>query len=109
MPRRHKFVIQKVFLSTLIGTISLCTTFILLDLFVPSKPQSLVAVTPIHVPHVSQAVAAPTVVASPVQLKIDSINVNATVNPVGLTSAGNMDIDENPTQVAWYKLGPKPG
>ena len=35
--------------------------------------------------------------------------MSAVVQPVGLTVDGNMDIDENPTQAAWYKLGPKPG
>jgi len=52
----------------------------------------------------------PAVVFSvPTQLRIDGINVAATVQPVGLTPNGDMAIDENPEQVAWYKLGPKPG
>lgn len=54
---------------------------------------------------------APAVVAinPPMKLKSSAINVEAAINPVGITPTGNMDIDENPKELAWYKLGPKPG
>ena len=45
----------------------------------------------------------------PVQMSIAAIDVAAIINPVGLTSEGDMAIDENPEQIAWYKFGPKPG
>jgi len=47
--------------------------------------------------------------AEPKSLSIGSINVDAIIKPVGLTSSGDMDIDDNPGELAWYKLGPKPG
>jgi LPXTG-site transpeptidase (sortase) family protein len=45
----------------------------------------------------------------PVRLKIPIINVDTTVYNVGLTSSGAMDIKEDPTKVAWYEFGPRPG
>lgn len=44
-----------------------------------------------------------------VRLKIPIINVNATVEYVGLNSDGSMDAPEGPASVGWYMLGPKPG
>ncbi|MDB5160563.1 MAG: peptidase family protein [Candidatus Saccharibacteria bacterium] len=108
MRRRQKRVTQNLFPIVIIPIMSLCVTLILLYILMPGQHNS--QAIPIHAPKVVNSVTAPAVViASPVQLNIDSINVNAIVNPVGLTSTGDMDIDENPTQVAWYKLGPKPG
>jgi LPXTG-site transpeptidase (sortase) family protein len=48
-------------------------------------------------------------VGRPVRLKIPVINVNATVEYVGLTSNGEMDTPSGPTGVAWFELGPRPG
>lgn len=45
----------------------------------------------------------------PTSLHIPKININATIEYVGLTSDGAMDIPKNPDQVAWYELGPRPG
>lgn len=45
----------------------------------------------------------------PSQLVIADIGVNAPVASAGLTPDGAMDIQKNPDQVTWYKLGPKPG
>lgn len=45
----------------------------------------------------------------PRQLIIPSININATIDYVGLASDGAMDIKPNPMIVAWYMLGPRPG
>lgn len=45
----------------------------------------------------------------PVHLKIPRINVDATIERVGLTSDGAMDIPKSPNDVAWYALGPRPG
>jgi LPXTG-site transpeptidase (sortase) family protein len=99
---------QKLFLVITIPVVSLCITFILLYVFIPGLHSS--RVDPIRVPNATHNVAAPAAtIAPPTQLKISSIAVDAIVNPVGLTSTGDMAIDENPTQVAWYKLGPKPG
>lgn len=45
----------------------------------------------------------------PVRLKIPSINVDAAIELVGLTSNGEMDIPKGPANVAWFNLGPHPG
>jgi len=45
----------------------------------------------------------------PMRLKIPGINVDATVEYVGLTSDGTMNIPESQDNVAWFMLGPHPG
>jgi len=45
----------------------------------------------------------------PVRLHIPSINVDAPVESLGLTTDGAMDAPKGPAEVAWYKLGPRPG
>ena len=45
----------------------------------------------------------------PVNLKIPSIGVDATVEKVSLTSAGEMDVPKQPDNVAWFDLGSSPG
>jgi len=45
----------------------------------------------------------------PMQLKIPIINVDTSIYYVGLKSDGTMDIKPDPTVVAWYEFGPKPG
>ena len=45
----------------------------------------------------------------PTRLEIPAINVTAPIVYEGLTSEGAMDIKKDPTEVAWYKLGPRPG
>lgn len=48
-------------------------------------------------------------VALPVHLKIPSLNINASVEYVGLTPDGAMDVPKGPDEVAWFNLGPRPG
>jgi len=45
----------------------------------------------------------------PQRLKIPSINVDAVVEKVGLTSAGAMETPVEINDVGWYRLGPRPG
>lgn len=45
----------------------------------------------------------------PVRLKIPVIDVDSIVIPIGLTADGAMDIPQDPAEVAWYSLGPRPG
>jgi LPXTG-site transpeptidase (sortase) family protein len=45
----------------------------------------------------------------PVRFKIPKINVDASVEYVGLTSGGAMDVPKGPNDVAWFDLGPRPG
>lgn len=45
----------------------------------------------------------------PVRLKIPSVNVDAPVEFVSLTPDGAMDVPKSQDNVAWYKLGQRPG
>lgn len=45
----------------------------------------------------------------PLRLKIVSLNVNASIEYVGLTSGGAMGVPKGPAEVAWFELGPRPG
>jgi len=45
----------------------------------------------------------------PSYLEIPSIGVNATIEHVGLTAEGNMDMTSSSKNVAWYELGTRPG
>jgi sortase A len=57
-------------------------------------------------------VAGPYVAATstdPVRLIIPKLNIDAAVQDVGLTKAGAMGVPNNFTDVAWYKLGVRPG
>lgn len=47
--------------------------------------------------------------AAPLTLKIQKINVEATIESVGLDNERKMDIPKDSDNVAWYNLGPKPG
>ena len=45
----------------------------------------------------------------PVRLKIPSLNIDANVQYVGITSHGTMSVPNNFTDVGWYKYGSVPG
>ncbi len=45
----------------------------------------------------------------PVKLAIASVGIRAEVAHAGLTSAGAMDIEQDPDKLAWYKFGTRPG
>jgi LPXTG-site transpeptidase (sortase) family protein len=45
----------------------------------------------------------------PLRLKIPKINVDATIEYVGLRSNGEMDVPKDTANVAWFNLGPPPG
>ncbi|MDP9249599.1 MAG: class F sortase [bacterium] len=45
----------------------------------------------------------------PVRLKIPKINIDATVDHVGLAPDGTMDVPNSPENTAWFNLGPRPG
>lgn len=45
----------------------------------------------------------------PIRLKIPIININSMVEQVGITSDGSMDVPTNLNEVAWFKLGQRPG
>ena len=45
----------------------------------------------------------------PVHLTIPKINVDAALDYVGITPAGELGVPKGPTNAAWYDLGPRPG
>lgn len=45
----------------------------------------------------------------PTRLKIPKINVDASIERVGLTSDGAMAVPQNPANVGWFEFGPRPG
>lgn len=48
-------------------------------------------------------------VGLPIRLKIPTINVDTVITYAGITSDGAMDITKDPSVVAWYELGTRPG
>ena len=88
--------------------VSLCTTFILLYIFAPVRYQA--PVPALVAPTVKVQTASPLpALLEPVALQIKSIGVDAKINPVGLTVDGDMAIEENAQELAWYQPGQKPG
>ena len=45
----------------------------------------------------------------PVHLKIPAINVNASIQHVGVTANKDMAVPSNTVDVGWFKFGPRPG
>lgn len=45
----------------------------------------------------------------PTRLKIPEINVDAFIERVGLTLDGAMAVPQDPANVGWFELGPRPG
>lgn len=48
-------------------------------------------------------------IGKPARLKIPKINLDSTVEFVGLTPDGAMDMPKERANVAWFELGPRPG
>jgi hypothetical protein len=74
----------------------------------PSKDATVPQDPPASTP-TAEARQAGRPVALPVRLQISAIGVDTSFEYVGLTADGAMDTPKDPTQVAWYELGPKPG
>ncbi len=45
----------------------------------------------------------------PVQLLIPSININTTIQQVGVSPEGVMEVPSNNLEVGWFNIGPRPG
>ena len=45
----------------------------------------------------------------PTNLTIPTIGVNAPVIQLGLAKDGSVDVPKGPSEVSWFKLGPRPG
>jgi len=84
--------------------VSMCLTFIFLYAFVHVQ-----YVAPLTIDKKVDEIQVVAPISPPIRLEITSIGVDTVVRPTGLTSGGDMDISENPDEVAWYQLGTKPG
>ncbi len=73
------------------------------DLFVDNQTQSSLALVGENIKEQEQ------MIGLPVRLKIPAINVDSAVEYVGLDSGGAMNVPEDPANVAWFKLGQRPG
>jgi len=62
-----------------------------------------------NLPADKQAQILPIPIGEPMRLKIPKINVDTAIEYVGLTSDGAVDVPKNPTNAAWFNLGPRPG
>jgi len=95
---------------SLVGCAVLISLIVFYSLQSPPKENSQIITVNIPV-FLTQEVPAPTEIdyALPVRLKIPNINVNAVINPMGLTSEGDMESPTDPQTVGWYKFGPHPG
>ena len=45
----------------------------------------------------------------PLRLKIPKINIDASIESVGITLNGAVGVPNGPTNAAWFNLGPRPG
>ena len=70
-----------------------------------AQPQPHATTPPAAVP---AAVPVPASAAPPVKVVIPAVGLSARVVPVGVDTAGHMEMPA-PTLVGWYKLGPAPG
>lgn len=69
------------------------------------QSDSIFPVTDTAVPSMQE----PAKIALPIRLKIPSINVDATIEQVGLTPKGAMDVPKDRNNVAWFDPGTHPG
>ncbi len=99
VPKRRAWVL----ISGGIALAAAGATFLLLSYIPPGYAPSYVAITPQETP------PAAATVSLPVRLSIASIGVDTIIQPTGLTNDGDMAISDNAVEVAWYRLGPKPG
>ncbi|MEO6109642.1 MAG: class F sortase [Candidatus Saccharimonadales bacterium] len=103
--------VQRLFMFVGVPVVSMCLVFLALAILMPAYKltqdvRSLAIVTPAQ----KSTSATPVPIAGPpVRIQISRIDVDAIINPVGLTTSGAMDISENPDQTAWYQLGVIPG
>lgn len=49
------------------------------------------------------------IVGVPITIKIPTIGVEASIEPVTVDSNGNMDVPKDPMETAWYSRGSRPG
>lgn len=111
-----------VFVASIVG---IAASVALIFLLIPSQPtKDLLAKsttpTAILAPHYvapttsSMALRQAVVVKQPtpgipIRLTIPALKINATLEAVGRTKQGAMDVPKNLTNAAWFNIGPRPG
>lgn len=106
----HKPVsLFKKVLYTVGFTATIMTGFVasLLILTIKPSPTSPSTVTQTESPTIKPA--ASTTLGLPVRISIPKINVDASIEQVGLDAGGAMAIQESQDTAAWYEPGPRPG
>ena len=112
MSQRLRNTARKVTASLIVLAVSVSVTFLALHYAIPEEskqPVAQVEATEKKAVTKQPSAIVPVSYAAPIELAIDTIDVSALVKPTGLTPEGDMAIDDNPEEVAWYELGPKPG
>src|ERR1035437_9966375 len=102
--RKRSRKLQQIFLFAGVPLISLCLTFISLYVFARAQYSA-----PHVVARVDEVQTVVIPINPPVRLVVVAIGLDTVIMPAGLTSNGDMDISDNPDEVAWYQLGTKPG
>lgn len=102
-----KFLAKRLLFSVGIVVIVSSVITIFLSIFNRSAQIASVQSVPSIVP-ANPTVAQPRV-GLPTRLKIPKINVDASVEYVGINSKGEMDVPKLPGNTAWYDLGTRPG
>lgn len=77
----------------------------------PAAVERLLSVIPVPTPSPTPSPSptpVPTPALTPVTLIIPKLNIQAAVEPVGLTPTDNMDVPKDAANVAWYMHGPAP-
>lgn len=62
-----------------------------------------------HTIHIQNTALVPTSHAVPVTLIIPTLHISADIEPVGLTTDGNIAAPRGPKHVGWFSGGPRPG
>lgn len=107
--RRTKQSIPRKRVILLVPLVSLALTVAALTIIAPRQEADVVNANQTPTPVMADVEVEVVEKLKPSQLIIDSLGIKADTVPVGLTKDGDMDIQNNPKLVAWYKFGPKPG
>lgn len=67
-------------------------------------PEVKVKIAEVEVPSTSQIRS-----FIPTKIRIEKLDVNASIESVGMDKEGRMDVPQDPDNAAWYTLGFKPG
>ncbi len=83
------------------------------NLYVPPEPAPVATAAPVvpHVPIRDAALTAaqvPDAPPAPVRLEVPGVGIDMSVDPVGVTDAGTMELPEDADRAGWYEYGPTP-